>query len=212
MADRLNIKKLNEGIRRFQDTIFPPRQKLFEELAAGQKPDVLWITCSDSRVDPLLITQLEPGQLFVLRNAGNIVPPYATPHRGEAATIELAVQVLGVQHVIVCGHSDCAAVKACLNPAAVETLPAVREWLQLAGSLRERVEKECGRTDDMETVERAIQQHALDQREHLKTHPSVAEAVAAERLQLHAWYYRIPTGEVLTCSSLDGERAFRHSA
>lgn len=94
------------------------------------------------------------------------------------------------------------AVKGCLNPAALKTLPTVREWLQLAGSLRERLEKQGGRANDTETLERAIQQNALDQMEHLKTHRSVADALAAERLQLRAWFCRIPTGEVLPCSSL----------
>ncbi|MCO6440043.1 MAG: carbonic anhydrase [Nitrococcus mobilis] len=205
MLKRLNIKKVDEGIRRFQETVFPARRKLFEKLAGGQSPQILWITCSDSRVDPALITQTEPGELFVLRNAGNIVPPYATPHRGSAATIEFAVQVLGVQHVIVCGHSDCGAIKGCLNPAMVETLPAVREWLRYTDSLRERVVARFGRADGPEPLERAIQQNALDQLEHLKTHASIAEALAANKLQLHAWYYQIATGDVSTCSNLDSE-------
>lgn len=203
MLKRLAIKKLDEGIRRFQETAFPARQKMFEKLAGGQSPKVLWITCADSRVDPLLITQMELGELFVHRNVGNMVPPYTQSYHGEAATIEFAVKVLGVQHVVVCGHFDCGAVKGCLNPSAVEALPAVREWLQLAGSLRKRVEKRLKHADDLERLERAIQQNALDQMEHLKTHPSVAEALAARRLQLHAWYYRIPTGEILACSTLD---------
>ncbi|MDN5849355.1 MAG: hypothetical protein L0H63_06890 [Nitrococcus sp.] len=205
MTNKLGIEKLDEGARRFQETVFPARRPLFERLADGQSPSVLWITCGDSRVDPLSITQMEPGELFIHRNIGNIVPPYATRRGAAAATIEYAVKVLGVQHVVVCGHSDCGAVKACLNPASVQALLAVREWLELAGSLRARVEQRYGCTDGEECLERAIQQNALDQVERLKTHPSVAEALAAGKLQLHAWYYRIATGEVLVCSNLDGE-------
>ncbi|MDN5872020.1 MAG: hypothetical protein L0H73_15040 [Nitrococcus sp.] len=205
MTNKLGIEKLDEGTRRFQETVFPARRPLFEKLAGGQSPSVLWITCGDSRVDPLLITQMEPGELFIHRNIGNIVPPYATPHRAEAAAIEYAVKVLGVQHVVVCGHADCGAVKACLNPASVEALTAVREWLELAGSLRERVEQRFGCSEGEECLERAIQQNALDQTQRLKTHPSVAEALAAGKLQVHAYYYRIATGEVLVCSNLEGE-------
>ncbi len=205
MLKRLNIKKVDEGIRRFQETVFPARRKFFEKLAKGQSPQILWITCADSRLDPLLITQMEPGELFVHRNTGNIVHPYAIPTRGGAATIEFAVSMLGVQHIVVCGHSDCGAIKGCLNPATVEALPAVREWLRHTDSLRERVVARLGHADGPEVLERAIQQNVLDQVEHLKTHPCVAEALATNKLQLHAWYYKIETGDVLTCSSLDSE-------
>lgn len=199
--------RLLDGVRRFRESAFPARKAAFEELAGGQSPHTLWITCSDSRVDPSLITQSEPGELFVLRNAGNFVPPYASPHHGEAATIEYAVRALGVRHIVVCGHSDCGAVKGALNPSAVQALPAVAEWLRLTESLRDDVDARFAQADDAERLERAVQQNALDQLERLKTHPSVADALESGSVELHAWYYRIPTGEMLACTDLDAESA-----
>src|ERR1044071_9547851 len=123
------MQKLVHGIHRFQEGVFRSQKELFEQLSSGQKPAALFITCSDSRIDPNLLTQTEPGDLFILRNASNIVPPYGPYGGGEAATIEYAVSVLGVQDIIVCGHSHCGAMSGLLNPDQVRELPAVRNWL-----------------------------------------------------------------------------------
>lgn len=99
------MKKLLKGLRQFKSNYFSTHQELFEQLSHGQKPRVLFITCSDSRIDPNLITNAEVGELFVIRNAGNIIPPFGAANGGEGAAVEYAVQALGVEHIIVCGHS-----------------------------------------------------------------------------------------------------------
>jgi carbonic anhydrase len=123
------MQKLVDGVHRFQQDVFSSHERFFQRLVDGQKPLALFITCSDSRIDPNMITQTEPGELFILRNAGNIVPTYSNSCSGEAATIEYAVAVLNVQDVIVCGHSHCGAMGALLEPEQVADLPSVRGWL-----------------------------------------------------------------------------------
>jgi carbonic anhydrase len=145
------MQKLIEGVQQFQETVFSPQRKHFERLKDGQNPGTLFITCSDSRIDPNLLTQTRPGDLFILRNAGNIIPPYSPGHfGGEAPTIEYAVAALGVQDVIVCGHTRCGAMKALLNPEMVEELPLVAAWLAQAETTRRLVQayqRSGGRTN-----------------------------------------------------------------
>src|SRR6476660_5591747 len=133
------MQKLIQGIHRFQERDFQPLQGLFEQLAHGQTPETLFITCSDSRIDPNLLTRSKPGELFILRNAGNIVPPHGAASGGEAATIELAVSALGVKDIIICGHSHCGAMQGLLQPDEVKALPAVSQWLTHAESTRRTV-------------------------------------------------------------------------
>lgn len=191
------MKKLLAGIYRFQKEIFPLKKALFERLASGQQPEVLMITCSDSRIDPALITQPEPGDLFVLRNAGNIVPPYGALWGGEAATIEYAVDVLKVRHIVVCGHSRCGAMSALLQPEQARELPAVRQWLVHAEETARRVREKFSNVEDPEALLlAAIEQNVLVQLEHLRTHPSVASAVERGELQLHGWMYRFEIGQI----------------
>ncbi|WOT32732.1 carbonic anhydrase [Streptomyces coeruleorubidus] len=170
---------------------FGQRPEEFARLAEGQSPDVLFITCSDSRVVPALITGARPGELFELRTAGNIVPPYAsaTP-TGEKATIEYAVQVLGVKHIVVCGHSHCGAVGAVVRHDDLSAVPAVRDWLAHAAD-----EPKCSDTADP-TVAEAVQNHVLTQLERLRSYPCIEQGLEAGRLQLHAWYYEVHTGIV----------------
>ena len=130
------MQKLIQGLHHFQTTLFGSQRELFEHLAKGQSPEVLFITCSDSRIAPNLLTQSEPGELFVLRNAGNIVPPYGAVQGGEAATIEFAVAGLGVKDIIVCGHSHCGAMKGLLEPPPCRDFPALTQWLSHAESTR----------------------------------------------------------------------------
>src|SRR5262249_33214059 len=130
------MERILEGVRRFRETVFHEQRLLFERLARQQAPQALFITCSDSRVNPNLITQTEPGELFILRNAGNIVPPHGTSGGGEAATIEYAVSVLKVANIIVCGHSNCGAMHALLYDEKARDLPAVRAWFGHAEATR----------------------------------------------------------------------------
>ncbi len=175
---------LRDGVHRFQSHIYPRLSDRFEELAGGQTPHTLFITCSDSRVDPSMITQTLPGELFVLRNAGNLVP---APHVDYATSsaIEYAVDALGVAQIIVCGHSGCGAMGAALNPASVEALPHVAKWLEVADV------DVAG-----EDLAAQVDHNARTQLDRLRAHPSVARALEGGRLRLQAWTYEIPTGGV----------------
>ncbi|MER6122812.1 carbonic anhydrase [Streptomyces sp. NPDC001795] len=163
----------------------------FARLAEGQSPQVLFITCSDSRVVPALITGARPGELFELRTAGNIVPPYASEHpTGEAATIEYAVEVLGVSDVVVCGHSHCGAVGALVRGDDLTGVPAVRDWLAHAAP-----EPRSSAADDP-TVAEAVQNHVLAQLLRLRSYPCIEQRLTAGLLRLHGWYYEVHTGAV----------------
>ncbi|MGW2045673.1 carbonic anhydrase [Streptomyces sp. NPDC001858] len=170
---------------------FGRRPEEFAKLAEGQSPQVLFITCSDSRVVPALITGARPGELFELRTAGNIVPPYSSAcPTGEAATIEYAVEVLGVQDVVVCGHSHCGAVGALVRGDDLDGVPAVRDWLAHAAD-------EPGAADpDDPTVMRAVQNHVLAQLLRLRSYPCVEKRLADGRLRVRGWYYEVHTGAV----------------
>ena len=191
------MKKLVDGFDRFKREVFNEKKQLFEELAGGQQPAALFITCSDSRIDPNMLTQTEPGDLFILRNAGNIVPPYGAVKGGESATIEYAVSVLGVKNIVVCGHSHCGAMAGLLDDASTANLPAVRSWLEFSESTRRIV---TGRNfDESATHARllaAVETNVMVQLEHLRTHPSVRAALSKEELALHGWVYTFETGQV----------------
>lgn len=191
------MKKLIEGVQQFQRDSFRAKQSLFEQLAKGQQPLALFITCSDSRIDPNLITHTEPGELFVIRNAGNIVPPYGMVHGGEAATIEYAVSVLKVDDIIVCGHSHCGAMAGALAPESLGDLPAVRDWMSHADDSRSIVPKSYGHiSDDSDPLTIAVEKNIVVQLEHVRSHPSVAAALTRNELTLHGWVYRFETGQV----------------
>ncbi|MFF0557321.1 carbonic anhydrase [Streptomyces sp. NPDC004266] len=170
---------------------FGRRPEEFAPLAEGQSPEVLFITCADSRVVPALITGARPGQLFELRTAGNIVPPYGsgTP-TGEAATIEYAMEVLGVRNIVVCGHSHCGAVGAVVRGDDLDAVPAVRDWLAHAAE-----EPRCADPADP-TVAEAVQHHVLTQLLRLRSYPCVRKGLSSGRLSLHGWYYEVHTGAV----------------
>ncbi|WP_282795424.1 carbonic anhydrase [Streptomyces sp. CC224B] len=166
-------------------------QETFGRLAAGQSPLALFITCSDSRVVPSLITGARPGDLFELRTAGNAVPPYeeGRPACAEAATIEYAMCVLRVADIVVCGHSHCGAVGAKARGEDLAALPAVRDWLdrQLPGGLP---------ADDGPAVAGAVQRHVREQLGRLRSYPCVQERLDAGEVRLHGWYYEVHTGLV----------------
>ena len=191
------MQRLIEGLHNFQRNIFRSQKEFFENLAHGQTPETLFITCSDSRINPNLITQTDPGELFIMRNAGNIVPPYSCLG-GEAATIEYAVAVLGVKDVLVCGHSHCGAMESLFVPPRPHTLPAVTAWLRHADATKKLVDENYSDLDDAAKISVAMQENVLVQLEHLRSHPSVAEAIAYRGLRLHGWVYKIESGEVFT--------------
>jgi len=191
------MQKLVKGIHQFQDGVFGSKQGLFETLAKGQQPLALFITCSDSRIVPALLTQTEPGELFILRNAGNIIPPYGAVDGGEAATIEYAVKVLGVKDIIICGHSHCGAMGGLLAPEQLDKLPAVRSWLNHAESTSRIIEENYKHvTDPAARLKAAVEENVLVQLENLRTHPTVAAALGRNALNLHGWVYKFETGQV----------------
>ncbi len=194
-----------DGVLHFQKDVFPQHQKLFDELASQQSPEVLFITCSDSRIDPNLVTQSQPGDLFICRNAGNIVPPHNQATGGMTASIEYAVAVLGVRHIVVCGHTDCGAMKGVMNMDALQDLPHVKEWLGHARSAVEVV-KAQGKPLDSTQLKRLTEENVLQQLQHLKTHPVVASKLASGELQLHGWMYDIESGGM--CCSDGDSRSF----
>ena len=184
------MPKIAAGVEAFRQDGYQKRKDLYAKLAGGQSPEVLMITCSDSRISPTLITSAEPGEVFVIRNAGNIVPPYKDAGGGETATIEYAVAALKVKHIVVCGHTGCGAMAAAMDPSGLDALPQVKSWI---GHADEAVSKVKGSGGDMHALLRA---NAEQQVQHLHGHPYVKKAVEAGELTLHAWVYDIGEGQV----------------
>jgi carbonic anhydrase len=208
------MQKLIQGIHRFQQESFRPLQGLFEQLSRGQNPETLFITCSDSRIDPNLLTRSKPGDLFILRNAGNIVPPHTAASGGEAATIEFAVANLGVKDIIICGHSHCGAMRGLLQPEQVAALPALSSWLSHAEATRRIVQANYGHLDGDRLLTATIEENVLVQLENLRTLPPIASRLVQGDLHLHGWVYKIETGEVfaydLTCGQFVPVAQYRH--
>ncbi len=199
------MQKLIQGIHTFQEKDFLPMEGLYQKLAKGQTPETLFITCSDSRIDPNLLTQARPGDLFILRNAGNIVPPHGAANGGEAATIEFAVAALGVKDIIVCGHSHCGAMKGLLEPELVSTLPSVAAWLNHAESTRRIVQENYQHLEGAQLLTATIEENVLVQLENLRTLPAVAARLARGDVHLHGWVYKIETGEVFGFDHSSGQ-------
>lgn len=187
----------------FEKTTFPASSELFAQLNKdGQAPKALMISCADSRVVPEQIMQAQPGDLFVCRNAGNIVPPFATMNGGVSSTVEYAVAALGVSDIIVCGHSDCGAMKALSQPSLLEGMPNVAAWLRHSTAAEHVVSTCFTHLDGPERVRAISLENVIAQLAHLRTHPSVAAAIARGQVALHGWFVDIIAGQVL---GLDGE-------
>lgn len=199
------MQKLVDGLERFRSEIFKSHEVLFESLSKGQSPEALFITCSDSRINPNLITQTHPGDLFILRNAGNIVPPYGAGSGGEAATIEFAVAGLGVQNIIVCGHTLCGAMRGLLDPKLTEETPAVRAWLSHAEVTNRIIKENYGHLEGPARLVATIEENVLAQIENLRTHPCVRTRLERGQLTLYAWTYKIETGEVFQFTHQAGQ-------
>lgn len=194
------------GIRRFQNELFALRREQFEELAVRQSPHTLLITCSDSPIDPALFTQSSPGELFVIRNMANIIPPFGAMHGGEAASIEYAVGVLRVSNVVVCGHTHCSAIRRLLHPEPRGSLPVFEQWLSYAAPAVNRAQERLQLPQDVSVQEQLVlEEHVMLQLENLRTHPVVAAAVERGELKLHGWVYRIETGDVFSHSGTSDE-------
>lgn len=192
------MRKLLKGLGEFKINYVSTHQALLEQLSHGQKPRVLFITCSDSRIDPNLITQTDIGELFVIRNAGNIIPPFGAANGGEGATVEYAVHALGIEQIVVCGHSHCGAMKGLLQLNKLqEDLPLVYDWLKHAEATRRLVRENYKNSNFEELLEITIAENVLTQIENLKTYPVIHSRMYQGRLKIYGWIYHIETGEVL---------------
>lgn len=181
---------LSAGIEKFNSERFPAMEEKFRELEKGQSPETLFITCSDSRIDPSLMTQTEPGELFVIRNAGNIVPKPGTGELSVEATILYAIDVLKVKRVVVCGHSHCGAVTGLMNLDSLNELPEIKAWVGKSAEVLDRL------ASDTSTLNDGIKENVKLQLEHLLEFPSVSKAVAANELELEGWVYHFESGRV----------------
>jgi carbonic anhydrase len=192
----LSMPHFAVGVVRFQEEVFPAKKALFQKLSLGQSPEALFITCSDSRIETAMITQTAPGELFICRNAGNIVPPHTNHTGAMTASIEFAVGALKVPHIVVCGHTECGAMKGVMEKGALDTLPYMKEWLEYAKAAVDIVGALSDGKTEAEKMMMLLEQNVVLQLQHLRTHPTVATRLALGELQLHGWIYDIATGEV----------------
>ena len=194
----MSVTGLIQGLNAFHSDYFTTNRELFERLSNGQTPEVLFITCSDSRIDPCLITQSQPGELFVMRNVGNIIPSYGAASSAEAAGVEYAVAGVGVRDIIVCGHSHCGAMKGLLQIGNLsEQMPLVYDWLKRHGEATRRlVLDNYANLEPERLLKIAIEQNVLTQIENLETYPVIRSKLHSGQLNLHAWMYEIETGKV----------------
>ncbi len=199
------MQRLIEGHKRFLGEAFPARRDQFHLLADGQQPETLFVTCADSRVVPDLILQTQPGDLFICRNAGNVIPRAGEPAGGVSATVEYAVEVLRVRHLIVCGHSDCGVIRALMNPEKLAGLDSVKDWLQHvepAWNYVDEIERQAGELTRHKALTHA---NVLVQLDNLKTHAYIRGALAEGRLHIHGWFYDILSGQIETYDEAQGK-------
>ncbi|MFD4870354.1 carbonic anhydrase [Streptomyces sp. NPDC058412] len=196
------MQDLSDGVARFRREVFPAKAELFARLAGTHRPTTLFIGCSDARVVPELITQSEPGELFVVRTAGNLVPAYAPGPDGVTASIEYAVAVLGVTGIVVCGHSACGAMTALAEGTDLGAAPSVAGWLRHADA---SVARTAAAGSDR--VSALVRENVRAQLANLATHPSVARARAAGTLTLRGWVYDIRSGDVAEIAPVADLRA-----
>jgi carbonic anhydrase len=182
--------KLIEGAEKFKSDVYPGMENEFHALANGQSPDTLFITCSDSRIDPALLMQTKPGEIFVIRNAGNIVPLPGTGELSVEATVQYAVDVLKVKQVVVCGHSHCGAISALMDLDSVASLPVIRDWVKRSEKIIEQF------NGQPISISKAIEANVLLQLDHLQQHECVKNAIEQRGMTLHGWVYSFETGEV----------------
>jgi carbonic anhydrase len=194
------MQTLLDGVHRFREGEFGKYKQMFRRLSRqGQKPHTLFITCADSRVLAELITHSNPGDLFVIKNLGNIVPPPDTSDapNSTGAGIEFAVEVLGVSDIVVCGHSQCGAIAALMNPNQTNALPHLRKWVELAAPVRQLVQTNYAHlTTDESRLRVAEEENILFSLERVRSYRCVESKLADESLRLHGWFFKISTGEL----------------
>lgn len=199
---------MNEIISRvfnFEKQVFARHADMYSRLATdGQSPKALMISCADSRIVPEIILQAQPGDLFVTRNAGNIVPPFAQANGGVSSAVEYAVVALGVTDIIVCGHSGCGAMGALLKPGSLDEMPNVAAWLRHSHAAQGVVRTCYPDIPDTERLRALTLENIVCQIAHLRTHPSVAAGIARGQLALHGWYVDIHAGSILALDEASG--------
>jgi carbonic anhydrase len=189
-------RRLLTGLRNFRDEIYPERKATYQQLVReGQKPHTLFITCSDSRIDPELLTGSGPGEIFVTRNVGNLVPAYGEMLGGVSAVIEYAVLALNVNRIVLCGHTDCGAMKGLLHPDKLVALPAVKAWLEYGQPALKNAQAKA-KASEHDALEQLIEENVLLQMNHLRTHPSISGRLALGTLAVSGWVYDIEHGTV----------------
>jgi len=202
---------MNEIISRvfnFEKQVFAHHADLYGRLATnGQSPKALMISCADSRIVPEIILQAQPGDLFVTRNAGNIVPPFSQANGGVSSAVEYGVVALGVTDIIVCGHSGCGAMEALLRPGSLDEMPNVAAWLRHAHAAQNVVRTCYPNVDDSERLRILALENIVCQLAHLRTHPSVAAGIARGTLALHGWFVDIHSGSILALDEQKGHFA-----
>ena len=192
------MKKLIRGLDKFRETYVDTHKELLEQLSHGQKPRVLFVSCSDSRVDPNLITNTDIGELFVIRNAGNIIPPYGAANGGEGGTIEYAINALDIEQIVICGHTHCGAMKGLLKLNKLQKdMPLVYDWLKHAEATRRMVLETYPHYEGEDLIEVLVAENVLVQIDNLKTYPIIKSRLHQGRLKIYAWIYNIETGNVL---------------
>lgn len=190
------LARIAQGVTRFQTEVFPVQRAMFERLRGGQEPLALFLTCADSRVNPNLVTQTEPGEIFIERNPGNMVPNYVEFVGGVTAGVEYAMLVLKVPLVIICGHTDCGVMKALMEPASVQDMPGVQTWMTHGQAARSQMLRECAVSGREERLHRLTELNVLDQIEHLLTHPSVRNRLKHSEIEVRGWVYDIGSGSI----------------
>jgi carbonic anhydrase len=190
-------QRLIAGVRRFQREVYPRHRETYRELLReGQKPHALFVTCADSRIDPEMITQSGPGDIFVSRNVGNFVPPYVEVLGNVSAIIEYAVVALQVNHIVICGHTDCGAMIGLLHPEKLERLPVVKSWLRNGEGALSIVKNRNTAPDEHAALDQLTEENVIQQLHHLRTHPCVAGRLAQGALALSGWVFEIGHGVV----------------
>jgi carbonic anhydrase len=192
------------GYRKFREEVYPGLEAKYRSLATLQKPHTLFITCADSRVMPATITQTEPGELFQCRVVGNLIPAHGNVAGGVTSAIEYAVMVLNVKHIVVCGHSDCGAMRAFSQPEKLAELKAVQTWIEHADSAIAMAKQQFGHLHGDEFLAALTKENVISQLQHLQTHPCVATRLRKGTVQMHGWYYDIGHGTIEEFDPISG--------
>jgi carbonic anhydrase len=190
------LDRIARGVGKFQTEIYPAQREMFERLKLGQEPLAMFVTCADSRVNPNLVTQTDPGEIFIERNPGNVIPPYAEFVGGVTAGVEYAMRALKVPVIVVCGHTDCGVMKALLRPEQVADMPGVQKWMSHAFEARKHMLREFGDAPEEEQLRRMTEFNVLGQIENLKTHPSVSARLLRGEIEIRGWVYDIGDGSI----------------